>query len=755
MNDHDTQLSLTKPRSPGAKLSGLRRRISAPPTFLVQWWGPILACVMSLKILRPAVRDGLPPGSDMPYHFVRSTWAFRDFFANFRLDGWFPAFGVGAQGFLLYGPGAALHYAAVRVVTLGLLSEHATFRLLVFATLLAVPWCVRFMAKSFGLSNLPANMAAVFSLGVSCTFGGGFRGLLSTGLLPHQIALSYWCLALGYFAQLLRIPTTRSAVRFGICVGMLLITHPTSAWLLVITGLAIGIVDIMRRRRRPQLLAKAGIGAAVAVGLSAMWWMPLTRDSDPRQQLATWGVPSFRANLRNLANGKEAVRPGLALLIILGSLWLFIHSVNAWRTGRPSKPWRLGLAVGPLLALGFSHWLWNNYPNTVTLLLPVRGIGNWMIVGLLPLSLGLATLARRVSPNAGGWIAVALVLGLVAGPGSQLDTKFIKDVVARKPTPQLEDLADQLAIHVPANGRWVMPTDWPQEKQYGVDLPQYWLVGASGKPTLNGFGGDAVTSWDIWVTDHITEKPVTDAAVLLQRAGVTHVYAAGEKTGAYFGSAPQLFTKIWDSAPMKLFAVKGPGAAKFGETNLAFSPTSRPLQVLSASPENVSWKVEAGQTEQLTLARGYFTKWHATWNGKSVPVTNDAGLVSVTVGAEAGTLRLEFQRSIQDYLGPLVTLVTIGALVYLAIRKSRRKKPSVPAVTNPNDDDGVAIAYVAGDVDDWSPPAPVFRSVTDDEIDLVDSGVSPLSAHSDTVELDAPVELVAPVASAESVEVTP
>ena len=326
-----------------------------------------------------------------------------------------------------------------------------------------------------------------------------------------------------------------------------------SAWLLVITGLALAVIEVGRRRRRPLLLSRAALGAAVAVGLSAMWWMPLTRDSDPRQQLATWGVPSFRANLRTLANGKEAVRPGLALLIIVSSVWLAGWSWQLWRTNRSSRPWRLALALGPLVALAFSHWLWSNYPNTVTMLLPVRGIGNWMLIGLLPASLALGRVMNRISTRWGSLLAACVGIALIAGPASQLDTKFIKEVSARKPSAQLETLAAELRTYVPANGRWVMPTDWPQEKQYGVDLPQYWLVGASGRPTMNGFGGDAVTSWDIWVTDHITERSVPDAAMLLRKAGVTHVYTAGDKTGAFFSSQPALFRMVWESTPMRLF----------------------------------------------------------------------------------------------------------------------------------------------------------------------------------------------------------
>ena len=658
--------------------SSRRKQTFGLPHTVQRWWGPFLATAVALNVARPAFRQGLPPGSDMSYHFVRSTWAYRDFFAKGHLDGWFPAFGVGAQGFLLYGPGCALHYALVRLLTLGLLSELNTFRLVVVLSLIAVPWCVRFMARSFGLAASTANLASLLSLGVSCTFGGGFRGLLSTGLLPHQIALSYWCLGLGFFARLLRQPTKKSAVWFGVCVGVLLITHPTSAWLLVITGLAIGVIEVGRRRRRPLLLSRAALGAAVAVGLSAMWWMPLTRDSDPRQQLATWGVPSFRANVRTLANGKEAVRPGLALLIIVSSVWLAGWSWQLWRTNRASRPWRLALALGPLVALAFSHWLWSNYPNTVTMLLPVRGIGNWMLIGLLPVSLALGRVMNRISTRWGSLLSACVGIALIAGPASQLDTKFIKEVSARKPSAQLETLAAELRTYVPTNGRWVMPTDWPQEKQYGVDLPQYWLVGASGRPTMNGFGGDAVTSWDIWVTDHITERSVPDAAMLLRKAGVTHVYTAGDKTGAFFSSQPALFRMVWESTPMRLFEVLGFNGASFGHTTLAFAASGRTIVPETSTAEKLSWRIEPGPSESITVARGFFTKWKATLNGKPIPVSNDIGLVSLAVGPEGGRLQLEFIRAKEDYLGLLASVLTVLALIVLPpiLRRRSNRGPA-------------------------------------------------------------------------------
>lgn len=641
-----------------------------------RWWGPLFGAILGLWHAKAVFGALLPSGSDMPYHFARVTFGASSILSRFRLDGWMPNFGQGSQAYLLYGSGTTMHFALLRILSLGLLSNVAVFQMLVAASLVLPGFALTFAGRQAGFSNVAANIAGLLSLAVGVTGGIGYIGLYSTGLLPHQIAATWWLLALGLLCRLMREPRAKDAVLFAGTAAVLAFVHPTSLWILALTAACLLCANACSARIHPGfgmwLVCSAGFWLIFAAG----WWLPLFSENEPRQGLATWGVQPIRKQLGEIINGRQGFQPLFAGVTIL----CFALLLGAGARSIKYRP-LLALPLSGFAAFVLTHFLYAKKPGLVTLLLPVRSVGNIALLFLLPIGWALHQLSSQLTLKRSAMIACLLALPGLVGPYQQTQSNIMKVNALRLPDPRLVQTAASLHQLVPTHARWAMIVDWPDEKQYGVDLPQFWLASQSGRLSLNGFGGDSVMAWNVWQPDAFLTLPENDLAALLRRAGVTHVLAPGEKSTAKLTAVPNLFQRVDAPGALALFAVRSADNKTVGSTQL-IETTDPSLRLKSFSNEHFVWETKAqAPPSSAVLAIGYTPKWKAHWNGQAIKTVSDAGQIRLELPAGPGKLDLRYQIPTKDRFAGLLSIFSafgFGAFAIFSLKKQRQRKIMSP-----------------------------------------------------------------------------
>jgi uncharacterized membrane protein len=120
-----------------------------------RWWervsalvvGCVVAVIVAVWSTRGAWGGRPPGGEDVMAHLVRLDFGISQLVAHGRLDGWLPRFYVGYQEFLFNGPGLTWTAAAVRGVTLGILSDAGGAKVVGVLSFAALPVAVAFLAR--------------------------------------------------------------------------------------------------------------------------------------------------------------------------------------------------------------------------------------------------------------------------------------------------------------------------------------------------------------------------------------------------------------------------------------------------------------------------------------------------------------------------------------------------------------------------------------------------------------------------------
>jgi 2-polyprenyl-3-methyl-5-hydroxy-6-metoxy-1,4-benzoquinol methylase len=673
------------------------RVVAALTAFWVNLWGPTLGALWGISKVRTAFRGTLPSGSDMPYHFARVNFGTNEIFSKFALDGWMPNHGQGSQAFLLYGSGTSIHFALIRALTFGLLGPAAAFQVLVAASLVMPGFALVFLGRSAGFSRIASNIAGLLLLTVSVTAGLGFVGLYSTGLLPHQIAATYWLLALGFVCKLMRVPTWRNATGLAVTTAALAFLHPTSMWILAIMALCLLCVNIcfgsnLINAKFGTMLVGSG---ALWLILAAGWWIPLQSENEPRQGLASWGVEPIRKQLGDIINGRTVFKPFVAGVVVV---CFFVMVVAALKRSATIPRYAAALPISGLAALAVMHFMFAKKPGLITMLLPVRSAGNIALLMLLPVGWAFHELGRHLAPKRAVFVAAAFAVPALVGPYQQTDSEVMKGHAARVVDPRLVQTAKALNRLVPKHGRWSMIVDWPDEKQYGVDLPQFWLTAMSKRNTLNGFGGDSVMAWNVWAPDSFLTLPDAELAMWLRRAGVTHVLAPGAKSTAKLTAAPSLFVPVNEPGALSLFAVKSVDGATAGQTQLV-DVQGRTIALQKFARESISWTVADSPTvTPVVLAVGYTPKWNATFNGKSLTTVSKDGQIQVELPPGAGKLQLRYQIPVRDRLAGFITVGSFLTIFVISLLQWKRRRSQGMSGKSSHD----AEQFAMENRDDWN-----------------------------------------------------
>lgn len=730
---------------PGLAL--LKRWCQERPVLLT---GVVIATVTAIWMTSDVWGGRAPGGDDVMGHLARTEFAIRHLISDGQLTGWDPRFILGYEEFLFLGPGFTWAVALVQAVSLGLLSVPGAFKVVVIGSFVAVPLSVAFLARSFGLGQRAAAAAAILSLAVNSNFGGmGVLGLFGIGLVPHQFAAPVFFLTLGGILRVLRKPSPRWIVFTTVMLAALVISHGRSvvvlAVVVVIVLATMFVAQELERRRPPDLttlvsrevgrqLRQAGlrdtdeaigrsgstIGATdalskqslarlitvgvIAFGLSAFILVPLVAHRDLQGVITAWANVPFAERFGQIWRGETLFRPHIALLLAAGFAYGLIRYSTADRR-YVGAPYALAVAVTPIAYLAAAHAAVNIWPgNVITAQLPDRGLGFAGVLAVLPLSTLVGRISRSLEP-VGGAVAMAVALAIVIVP---LDQTLDVAKQTPEPVPQMQEAASQLARLVPEGARFVTQRDFPGEiGRTGLTHPDFWLAWASGRNTLNSFSVESTTSaGPAYESEHILDRPPDAVADALSRLGVTHLVTVSDAAAAQV-SASSRFEEVWRSSPLAIFAVSSrAGQPEPAALVTASSPVGAGL--VNAEPEHMVIQLEAPTATTATVAVGWSPKWHASLDGREVPLRpTDDGLLSLDLPPGESRLELDFRPDQWDWLGRLMTILTIGALLVWRFRlrdrfvsqhaEGQAAEPSDGTVTaSPTTGEAVTVSHGGG-----------------------------------------------------------
>ena len=630
------------------------------------WLGPLVAVAIALFLTRPVWGGGPVAGEDVMFHLLRAEVGI-DLLLDGRLDGWFPRFYLGHQTYLVYGPGLSWAIALVRTLTLGLLSTTGAQKVVAVGAFAALPLCVAFLARSYGLGRRAAGFAAVLSLLVSSVFGPGIEGLFLVGLQSHQLGGIYFCLALG---ALVRVPVDDRVcwvVLAAVALGLLAITHTISlAVLLVVLPLTLAFLPLTDHVSAAGLRRLLVTGLAGA-GLAAFWLVPAIAHRDLRGLPATWATPSLGARVGDILDGRVLFRPWVAAIVL--AAWLF-GAIRVWRR----KRYAAALLVVPVVYLVIGHYAANRWPeDLVGTHLANRGLGYIGLIAVLPLAALVAAATRRlVAWDGRADVALVLVAGVIVfatlGPLRNLPAEF------SEPIPQLRAAAVELSVLVPDGARFATQRDYPDEiGRTGVIHPETWFARASGRNLLNGVGLESsLARWAPFEPNELADRPPAVSADVMAGLGVTHVVATSDGLAESLSGSDR-FRVVWRESPIAILAVR-PRSGHPEPSSLVSTTVPAAASTAVADSEHIEVRARTSAATRATLAIAWSPKWQGTLDGESVDLIRGAdGLIEVELPAGASALSLEYREDGWGVVGVLVTVSTVLTGALLLCRRTRRR----------------------------------------------------------------------------------
>lgn len=698
----------------------LRRAPRWPDGALAYVGGLVVAVVLGLWLSAPAWGGRPPGGEDTMAHLSRARFAIDNLITHGRVDGWDPTFILGYQEFLFIGPGFTWAVFAVRTLSLGLLSTTGAFKVVVLGSFVLLPLAVAFFARSLGLSRRSAALAAILTLAVNSPFGGvGLQGLFNVGLVTHQFGAFFFFLALGGVLRVLEDPRPRWVVFTSATLGGLLMSHGISvivlgAVLAIVVVLAsvtvpdsgerrLSLAAVVRREVRSQLrelglltedrtdtgkpddaavtgaaafrtipwrrLALAGLGAA---GLAACTFLPFLAHRDLRGGFTGWPTPAVGARLAQIWRGEILFRPGVAVLVLAGLVYGLYRAYEGRRLA-------LAVALAAPVYLVVAHAAFSQWPSNVAAFqLPNRGLGYAGVLAILPLAALVARVTRRFG-SMGDLLAVAAAVGIVVLPlGATRDQAR----QTPEPVPAMREAARQLAARVPDGARFVTERFFPTEiSRTRLVNPDRWLAWAAGRNTLNNFNVESsVTGAAAYQSESIRDRSPAEVADAVSRLGVTHLVTVSDEAAQRMATSDR-FRREWAGGPLAIFRVL-PRSGQPDPAALVTAPSPLQARLADAAPEHLIIDVETTTASSLDVAVAWSPKWHATVDGRSVPVRRAAdGLIRVEVPAGRHQLKLDFRLDVWDFAGIVLSLLTVGLGARwlwrgLLRRKSERSRSS-------------------------------------------------------------------------------
>jgi hypothetical protein len=614
------------------------------------------------------------------YHAVTVGWA------PWRLNaGWW----AGYAELQYYPPGAAWLGAAIHVCSMGAVGVPAAYQAVLWiAWLLPGLATFAFLTRVLGSGWLAlpwAFVALTLSAGSRSGVEEGLRwGLVAArlgwGLLP-LVALSL----AGWVEGGRRVP-----VAAALLVAAVILIHPAHApAALLLVGLGGWFGEGVRSRR----LAQAGIVAALGLGLSGLWLVPLLAHLSMALPLA-WGDASPLALLRQFA------RPLVIVLALAqAGAWL---SMRASLSRSPTARWLHAFtpAMAALVALDALVAA----PLGILWLTADRLADSLLLALLLGASLAAPLVAARLPRLAHAAVSMLLlgVVMLLSG-GSPEPTLSLWPL--RGQWPKYDEVVRGTQVHA----LWTALSQAPPGRvlflrsALSLDYrPEWWRPHShitaltpveTGRQILNGTFTHPSPIAGLLYTGSAGPRAIS--ALVEQRDGRT---LFGRPLESLSGEE---FSR-W-AERLRVSAVvateEDHGRLDFLDSNREFAPPrrigpfslylARSARPLPEATGRQSWRLAFGigqgparapdQRGWVAAGLAYSPLWKAEIAGKPAPVRRDAwGMLEVEMPGGGGEISLSHRPGAAEKAGELLTVASTLLLALAGVRSFRARRASSP-----------------------------------------------------------------------------
>lgn len=601
---------------------------------------------------------------------IRADFGLHDVLLAGKLDGWSPRFITGYEHFLYYGPGFSWLTGAVQLATAGLLSLTGALKVVAIGSFVAIGPAAAFLARSFGLSRRAAGVAAVLAVAVNSPFGVGLAGVFTIALLPHQVAATGFCIALGCGLRTVTDPRRRWVVLMGVALAAVVVTHLITTLVLVLfLVISLPTIFVTDRPALPAALRRLLAAGALGAGLAAFWLVPYLAHFGDRGVVPAWATPPIGSRLADIFAGRILFGSSLAVLVAAAFAFAGYRVIAL-------KRWAFALFIAPMAFLTITHTLASQAPGLdISPQLANRGLGYAGLLALLPLAAAIAFAVRWI-PNGtmatAAALAAAAVIVVGVAPPSRAPAREMPD-----PAPAMVEAAATLRKHVPPGARFATERDYPAEiARAGMTHPDFWLAWHAQRNTLNTFGLELSPSPSAGGEAERVGRVAADrSADALARLGTTHLVTVNPATAPALEASGR-FRRVWERDFMAIFAVV-PAQGQPAVSSLASVPAGASATArLRGGGEHLVVDLTTVEAVPVTVATGWSPKWRATIDGKPVPLrATPDGLLRVDVPAGSHRLALDFHQDRWPATGGAVSVLTALALFAYCGRRMARLRP--------------------------------------------------------------------------------
>lgn len=614
-----------------------------------------------------AFGGGLPVFDDHPgqiyrlYHAVTVGWA------PWRFN---PGWWAGYAELQYYPPGAAWLGAAIHGASMGALGVPRSYEVVLWIAW-ALPGVTTFVLLTRVLGSGWLALPGAF---VALTLSAGSRSGVEEGLRWGLVAarLGWGLLPLVALSLLSWVEHARRApLSAGVLIAAVILLHPAHAPA-ALALLAIGAW--LGRGERRRRMAQGGAVIALALGLSALWLLPLLAHLSMALPLA-WGDSSALGLLRQIG------RP----LIVVMALTQLAAWLSMRRGGdiRATERWLQTFTPVMIVATAFDAFVAT--PLGVTWLPADRLVDSVLLALIIGASLAGPQLVARAAPLGGAGIAVGLLAGALALSGGAPEP-----ALTLWPSPGQWPTRDQVVRGVRLDALWRLLRTAPPGRvlflRSAVPLdfrPEWWRPHShitaltpieSGRDIINGTFTHPSPIAGLLYTGSAAIRPITM---------LVEVRDGRSLFGRRLESITAAEFRAW-AEQLRISAVvvsEDDGRLSFLDESGDFAPPREvgPFRVYLARashplPEPAgaqAWRVKLAPGRQGWGAAGfaYSPLWQALGDGRPLSIRrDDHGMLEVDAQNGAGEITLSHRPGMAEGLGVLISILSATALLLAVTR---------------------------------------------------------------------------------------
>ena len=631
-------------------------RVLPPALFLLAY---------AIAFGRSALGGGVLAFDDHPgqlyrlYHAVTIGWA------PWRLN---PGWWAGYAELQYYPPGAAWLGAAIHQGSMGAVGVPAAYQAVLWiAWLLPGVTTFALLARLLGSGWLAlpgAFVALTLSAGTRSGVEEGLRwGLVASrlgwGLLPLvALSLVRW-VEDARRAPLLAAPLVAAVI-------LLHPAHAPAAFVLLALGACFGAADLPRR------LGQAGVVAALALGLSGLWLLPLLAHLGMALPLA-WGPATTLGLLRQLAT-----RPMVMVLALIQiGVWLSIRNSG---TVAPALRWLHAFAPAMAVLVALDALL--AAPLGIPWLPADRLVDSLLLALVLGAAMAARLLAERV-PRLGPMGAGAVCLGaaLVLSGGSPEPSLTLWP--SRGQWPKHEEVVRGTRIDALWEALEAAPPGRVLFLRSAIALdprPEWWRPHShitaltplfSGRPIINGTFTHPAPLAGFFYTGSTAPRPITtlveerDGRTLFGQPLESVTPAAFSRWCERLGVSVVVATNKEDGRlPFLAGHPDFSGPDFIGPFRAYVSRTPRPLPA-PAGPQRWRLDLSGAEPEWAPAGMAYSPNFRAESRGRLVPSrSDDIGMLEIRrpPGGPA-VVEISHPAATAEWLGLSFSALSLAALL--------------------------------------------------------------------------------------------